>query len=237
MSKDKLFQSDNHPEKFSFNDQVTQVFDDMLNRSVPFYQTILSQIAQCCTMPTLPSGSIYDWGCSTGALIGALRTQNNKRNYIGIDYSDPMIKQAQLKSFNTNFDCQFQVGDITHLNPLQDAACIVCNLVLQFTPINMRSKIIEHLFNQLKPGGILVIVEKIKQADPQLQAAYNHQFYQYKKHHGYSQVEVERKEASLTDVLWPETSAYYLEQLSVLKPKVLDIFFKWYNFTRIIAKK
>ena len=117
MSKDNLFQSDNHPQKFSFNDQVTQVFDDMLNRSVPFYQNILNQIAQCCTMPTLPNGIIYDLGCSTGALIGALNIQKNDRQYVGIDNSEAMVSRHSLSRSTYNLIISFKPAIFNNWSP------------------------------------------------------------------------------------------------------------------------
>jgi len=41
MNKDKLFKSGTIPEDFTFNDKVAEVFDDMLNRSVPYYSGVI----------------------------------------------------------------------------------------------------------------------------------------------------------------------------------------------------
>src|SRR4051794_2808561 len=50
---------------FSFNKEVTAVFDDMLDRSVPFYQEIQRQVAELAVDFAQPGTNVYDLGCST----------------------------------------------------------------------------------------------------------------------------------------------------------------------------
>ena len=43
--RDNIFESATQMPTFEFNKTVTGVFDDMINRSVPFYTQILKQVA------------------------------------------------------------------------------------------------------------------------------------------------------------------------------------------------
>jgi len=38
MNRDKIFQNSDFPDEFAFDRQVVEVFDDMLERSIPCYQ-------------------------------------------------------------------------------------------------------------------------------------------------------------------------------------------------------
>ena len=69
MNKDKLFQSGTPDEDFSFNDKVAEVFDDMLNRSVPYYSGVISSIAELLRLENLENHTVYDLGCSTGTTL------------------------------------------------------------------------------------------------------------------------------------------------------------------------
>ena len=167
-------------------------------------------------------------------LVQVLSNQGNNRDYVGIDASESMIKN-RIKKMERKIQVKFEFGDITTLSALPNASIIVCNLVLQFIPLDIRESRIKHLYQQLNPGGVLLVVEKLKQADKSLQSLYTDNFYQYKD--GYSEIEIHRKEASLTNVLWSQTNSEYLIQIKESGFGVCDIFFKWYNFVGYIAVK
>ena len=46
MTKDTLFQKGHTSGKFEFNERVAEVFDDMLDRSIPFYGQVIAMIAE-----------------------------------------------------------------------------------------------------------------------------------------------------------------------------------------------
>ena len=45
-AKDTLFNIDSVEEDFVFNERVVEVFDDMLDRSIPFYRQVIEAQAQ-----------------------------------------------------------------------------------------------------------------------------------------------------------------------------------------------
>ena len=73
MTKDTLFLDNKktiHP--FKFTEEVANVFDDMLARSVPCYWDIIKLIVTIIMGSVPPNGHIYDLGCSTGNTIKAI---------------------------------------------------------------------------------------------------------------------------------------------------------------------
>ena len=49
---------------FTFNEEVAAVFDDMVDRSVPFYQEIQRMVAELAVDFAQPGSNVYDLGCS-----------------------------------------------------------------------------------------------------------------------------------------------------------------------------
>lgn len=60
-------------EGFRFNEAVVSVFPDMLQRSVPGYEAIITQSALLASRYTQPNTRLYDLGCSLGATAIAMR--------------------------------------------------------------------------------------------------------------------------------------------------------------------
>ena len=68
MIKDKVFQKEIE-KQFEFNEDVAEVFDDMLNRSVPFYQEAMQVTLFFIKNYSNDEDIIYDLGSSTGTLL------------------------------------------------------------------------------------------------------------------------------------------------------------------------
>jgi len=68
--QDSVFLQTSRPEDFAFDERVAKVFDNMVSRSVPFYNEV-QRIQSDLIMDFLPedSGLVCDLGCSTGTTI------------------------------------------------------------------------------------------------------------------------------------------------------------------------
>ena len=67
MLKDEVFKEQAlKPADFKFSKKVADVFDDMVNRSVPFYAEMQRMIAELAANHALDGTNVYDLGCSTG---------------------------------------------------------------------------------------------------------------------------------------------------------------------------
>ena len=104
MKKDKLFLENPRFHKFTFNDQVAEIFDDMISRSVPFYDEIHAIILDLVDYYYKKNELIYDLGRSTGTTINLLHNHLLKKkisHFIeGIDNSKSMINKCQIKLKN-----------------------------------------------------------------------------------------------------------------------------------------
>jgi tRNA (cmo5U34)-methyltransferase len=215
---------------FEFNQAVTDVFDDMIHRSVPFYRSILQQIAQLVG----PKATIYDLGCSTGGLVPFLNKQYLDFDYIGVDKSPSMIQNAQQHASN---NIQFVEADLIDGIVFREPTTIICNLVLQFIHPSQRQSLIQEYMAALPMGGKLIIVEKVRQKNEVLQRIYKESYHELKRSNGYSQAEIDHKDHSLEGILISETSEFYWNALADAGASTVDSFFKWYNFEGMVGIK
>ena len=62
-----------HLVDFAFDEQVAQVFPDMIRRSVPGYETVIAMLGVFASDLVRADTRVYDLGCSQGAATLALR--------------------------------------------------------------------------------------------------------------------------------------------------------------------
>ena len=82
---------------FKFDQQVVNVFPDMIKRSVPGYTTIISMIGNLAERYAQSSSHCYDLGCSLGAATLAMRHRilASDCTLVGIDNSAAMIDRCR----------------------------------------------------------------------------------------------------------------------------------------------
>ena len=87
--KDRLFTEHRLSGDFAFDEQVASVFEDMINRSVPGYSTIISMIGVLAERYYQDQSNIYDLGCSLGGASCSIleHLKENNCKIIAIDNS------------------------------------------------------------------------------------------------------------------------------------------------------
>ena len=236
---DHLFLTNHYPKPFSFNSDVANVFDDMINRSVPLYQEVLNCLAFWTGRFYQPGTTIYDIGCPTGsALTAILKNTNHQIHYMGIDNSKAMIDRAadKLTEINSNHDITFSCQDAVNTE-YNNASIVILNYTLQFISVNKRKTLLTKIYQSLLPNGILFLSDKVRSNCPEFQEIITHDYESFKKSQGYSQTEIERKKEALENVL---VCLSFNEELELLKEAGFQVFepvLKWNNFTTFVALK
>jgi tRNA (cmo5U34)-methyltransferase len=95
---------------------------------------------------------------------------------------------------------------------IEQADLVVLNFTLQFVSPERRDELILRIASGLRPGGILVLSEKVRPAraeDDFLLELHD----EFRKKRGYSELELSRKRKALEDVLVPETEAEHVTRL------------------------
>ena len=68
---DRIFSEQQPTTDFTFDARTAKVFDDMVDRSVPFYGEIQRMITELAADFAVPGTNLYDLGCSTGTTLVA----------------------------------------------------------------------------------------------------------------------------------------------------------------------
>jgi tRNA (cmo5U34)-methyltransferase len=183
--KDNVFDfKDKKVEDFKFNTQVVSVFDDMVTRSVPYYEEMQRMISELAKDFVSPNSNVYDIGCSTATtfcLLDKVITEPNV-NFIGYDNSNEMIKKAKekLKENGVKREVSFECSDLNKNSlRIENASLITFILTLQFIrPLN-REKIMKQIFDGLNDNGALILVEKVTSEDTIFNRLFINHYYDF----------------------------------------------------------
>ncbi|MEO8402959.1 MAG: carboxy-S-adenosyl-L-methionine synthase CmoA [Chitinophagaceae bacterium] len=241
MSKDEVFKGEiEQASDFKFGANVAKVFDDMVNRSVPFYGEIQRMMAELAADHAKEGTDVYDLGCSTGTtMIGMDTMVNQNIRFVGIDDSQEMLDKCKSKLLELGFsrDYDLRCVDLSTGVNVSNASVVVLCLTLQFVRPIYREKLLKDIFDGLNPGGALILVEKILAEESNFNRDFIEYYYNYKRRNNYSELEISQKREALENVLIP----YKLtEDITLLRDRGFahcEVFFKWYNFAGIIAVK
>ena len=237
---DRLYRVDSVPEDFDFNERVVEVFDDMLDRSIPFYREVIKATANLLAHHLKEGDSVCDLGCATGTplLEFSRLLHRNKFNFIGIDSSPAMLEKARLKTelYSQKDSITFHLEDITLLDRPETGAFIL-NYTLQFIRPMQRQALLDRLFDNLKPGGILILSEKTICDDKRLNRTFIDIYHRFKREKGYSELEIARKREALENILIPFSIDENKTLLKNCGFETVTPFFQWFNFTSLAAFK
>lgn len=194
-------------EAWSFAGPVADHFDTHVARSVPQYAAGHRIITTLAGHFLPPGGTLYDVGCSTGALLAALDTAHQGREVrlIGVDAEPDMVRVARRR-FTDRADVTIVQADVRALE-WRPADVIVAHYCVQFTPVADRPALLAAMHAALRPGGALLWFEKTLAPTPQLQDVMGQAYADHKLSEGYEPAEVLAKARSLRGVLAPLTSA------------------------------
>ena len=225
---------------FRFDATVAAAFDDMVSRSVPFYDEMQRMVCELATDFAEPETCVYDLGCSTATTLALLdRTIHPDVKFVGIDNSEEMLLKARAKldqvAPNRRVDLVCQ--DMHQTMPIENASAVLMLLTLQFVRPLYRERIVRNIANGLSPNSCLIMIEKLVVTDSRLNRIYIDNYYDYKRRNGYSEVEITKKREALENVLVPYRFEENRELLLNNGFGTVEEFFRWYNFCGIIAIK
>ena len=241
MAKDEVFRDEiEKVSDFKFGANVAKVFDDMVNRSVPFYGEIQRMMAELAADHAREETFVYDLGCSTGTTMIGMDTLVEKDiKFIGVDDSQEMLDKCKSKLMELGFSRPYELrcADLGQGVKIENASVVVLCLTLQFVRPIYRERLLSDIYNGLNPGGVLILVEKILAEENNFNRDFIKYYYNYKRRNHYSELEISQKREALENVLVPYKLS---ENITLLRDQGFahcEVFFKWYNFAGLVAVK
>jgi len=240
-TRDRLFADplgDTAP--FTFDSEVARVFPDMIRRSVPGYPTVVALSGLLAARFATAGSTLYDLGCSLGAASLAMRGHIEAEGcrIVAVDNSPAMLERCRAAVDTDAYavPVELREADIREV-AIEDASMVVLNYTLQFIPVADREPLLARIAAGLRPGGVLVLSEKVSFADPALDALNIDLHHQFKRANGYSELEVAQKRSALENVLLPETLDVHRERCRAAGFASCDVWFQCFNFASLIALK
>ena len=226
-------------EKWEFDNNVTEAFDDMLERSIPGFTDMRKIATSLACEFAIDDTSIIDLGCSRGgSLVPIIEKIGAKNFYIGLEISAPM-REAAISRFSNLSDVKVEIRntDLRHEFPNEPASVVLSILTLQFVPIEYRQQILSKAFNSLVKGGAFILVEKILGRDSELNDMFVKLYYDTKGENGYTEEQINTKRKALEGVLVPVTSDWNEQLLSNAGFKHVECFWRSLNFAGWVGIK
>ncbi len=213
---------------WEFDQSVTEVFDDMLTRSIPNIEDMRQGVTALAASFLPKGGVLLDIGCSRGSALAHVIEKRPDVKAIGVEISKPMIAAAQQR-FADNDNVTIIEHDLRDGLPDVTADVTLSILTLQFTPVALRQNIMAEV--RERTSRALVLVEKVLGATAEIDEAMVKAYYEMKRQHGYSDEAIERKRLSLEGVLVPATSEWNEDLIRSAGWQSVDTFWRWMNFS------
>lgn len=237
---DRVFAEPQQTTDFKFDSRTAGVFDDMVGRSVPFYDEIQRMTTELAADFAVPGTNLYDLGCATGTTLAALEAVVDPGvRFVGIDNSAQMLEKARnkLEALPSRRQRALVVGDLHDELNIENASVVILTLTLQFVRPLHRERVIQSIADGTNQQGALILVEKLTENDTLFNRLFIKYYYDMKRRHGYSDLEISQKREALENVLIP----YHLEENEALVRRCgftkFQVWFRWYNFCGMIAVK
>lgn len=240
QTTDRLFATERKPEDFRFDASVARVFPDMIRRSVPGYTTIIPMIEVITEQYAQPGSNCYDLGCSLGASTLAMRhgIAHEDCRLFGVDNSAAMIERCEhyIALDDSPLPVTLRCEDILDTE-LSDASVTILNFTLQFVPPEKRAELLTRIASATRPGGVLILSEKIRFESEQEQEIQTRLHHEFKRANGYSDLEISQKRSAIEQVLIPETLARHRERLLKAGFDQVVLWYQCFNFVSMLAIK
>lgn len=227
-------------EDFEFGAETAAVFDDMVDRSVPFYGEIQRMACELASDFAVAGSSLCDLGCSTGTTLLALHDRVDPGvRFVGVDNSDDMLGKARVKlaALEGRRDIELINTDLNNCRAVEDASVALMLLTLQFVRPLYRERLLRNVFDGLRDNSCLIIVEKVTGSHTLINRLFIEHYYDYKRRKGYSDLEIAQKREALENVLIPYHDEENRNLLLEVGFRHVEEFFRYYNFCGLVALK
>ncbi len=226
---------------WKFDQRVVDAFEDMLRRSIPDYETMRGLVNSLgeAFVEKAPGSTVLDLGCARGeGLVHFVAKFGARNRCLGVDASGPMVEAARRRFAGLPYveicrrDLRKEFPDAG-----RNVSLVLLVLTLQFVPVEHRQKILAESFNALRPGGALILVEKLCPRTVEQGVLFGALYDEHKRRAGYSPDQIERKKLSLEGVLVPLTEGDNVGRLEAAGFRGVYPFWRWLNFGGYLARK
>lgn len=225
---------------FAFGGDVARVFPDMVRRSVPGYETVVFMTGCFARLWAKQNSNIYDLGCSLGQSTLMMHSQVDCPgiHYFCVDNSSDMLQGCaqNLKGRLPETIYTLLNNDVETVE-ISNASVVALNFTLQFIDPKKRKAVIRRIHDGLLDGGMLIVSEKVIMDDLEQDQSMKMLHDEFKRAHGYSNLEISQKRAALERVMQLDTVQGHRERLVQAGFGCVHQWFQGLNFVSSVALK
>jgi tRNA (cmo5U34)-methyltransferase len=241
MSKDRLYDGPQvEPGDFVFDERVVRVFPDMINRSVPGYGQVVGMMGLLARRYARDDSLLYDLGCSLGAVALAMSQAVSARRVaiVAVDNAPAMIARLDAilaeRQAPGGVPIRTRCEDVMNC-AIENASVVALNFTLQFVEPGLRHLLLQRIAEGLRPGGVLLLSEKVCFAEAEEQRLQEEWHHDFKRAQGYSELEIARKRDALENVMQPESLPQHRQRLREVGFSRVYQWYQGFNFVSLIA--
>jgi tRNA (cmo5U34)-methyltransferase len=239
--------------RWEFDEDVANVFDSMLENSIPNYDTMRLLTFALGKRFVQPSTTVVDLGTSLGRAIKpfiSCKDKNfNDTRFVGYEVSEPMRERLLADQELTQHQFRLEDGSFLDVEDFGSTfvefgkevsrrpSLIMSVLTLQFTPIEYRPRTLRRIYKSLVPGGAFILVEKVLGRGGLMDDLLVDAYYDLKAGNGYSREQISCKRKALEGVLVPTSASYNEQMLADEGFRLVECFYRTLNFAGWIAVK
>ena len=214
--------------------EVARRFLDERRRAVPVGDEQVKIMLRVARRFVPAPARVIDLGCGDGFLARAVLSEFPTAHALFIDHSEPMLRRAHeaMTSFSGRYEIRH--GDLSDLLPPQMGEgpfdLIVSGYAIHHLPTARKRSLYREVFDLLRPGGLLVNIEHVASATPELEAVHDEAYIDHiVAVTGRDKAEVEREYHGRPDkadnILEPvEVQVGWLREIGF---EQADCYFKW----------
>lgn len=147
------------------------------------------------------------------------------------------LRESEKKWYSISYECT-DIADAAQRTTLLRTytkgevalRVVILHFVLQFTPPELRSDILDDVWNAMPSRSVLIVGEKLCANDERSQRVWDVMYKNFKRSMGYSDGEIEAKRKALIGVLRPMRESTFTSLLCNLPHSTVDAFFIWSAF-------
>jgi tRNA (cmo5U34)-methyltransferase len=179
--------------------EVADGFDAHVREQLPWYELVTMATVEIARHYIPEGGLVYDIGASTGNLGAALEPTLKARGarLVGVEASEEMVTRYRKGERHSVVLADARAFDY------QACDVVICFLSLMFLPPTDRAKLIPRLKSKIRPGGALIVVDKIQPAGGYLSTALWRLTLACKQRAGAEPASIMTKELSLAGIQRP----------------------------------
>ena len=157
---------------FDFEADYGRQYDQFIRQIIPGYDAYFEICLALLSEGLDENPRLLVAGCGTGAELTCFARNRPRWKWTGVDLSKQMLDLCRKKlddlALETGFrpDTEIVEGDVTRLDRPGEFDAVACNLVLHFIPgYAKKLEFLAALRGQLKPGGILILMDACWEKD------------------------------------------------------------------------